>query len=138
MSNIFKFNLKEILSDADIHIEDNKFYIYLKSLKNDLIALIQDDKYITHSIVLQLSQLEYKYFLYYRENVNMIKVLNKDILVDKYHHGYVKFPKGSKVKILKNQEGQNFTFIEVEPLDVIDQEQPKSFLINIEDLINEI
>ena len=68
----------------------------------------------------------------------MIKLLNKDITIDKYHNGYVKILKGTKVRILENQEGQNFTFIEVEPLETIDVEQPKTFLINIEDLENEI
>ena len=78
------------------------------------------------------------YFKDYRENLNMIKLLNKDITIDKYHHGYVKFIKGTKVRVLENQENQNFTFIEVEPLETIDVEQPKTFLINIEDLENEI
>lgn len=138
MSSVFKFNFKEALSASTIRIENENFYLYLKSLDLELIALIQGNKYITSSIVLELSKSEYDYFKYYRENVNMIKSLNKDVTIDKYYHGYVKFPKGTKVRILQNQEGQNFTFIEVEPLETIDNEQPKTFLIDIKDLENEV
>lgn len=59
---------------------------------------------------------------------NKVKLV-KDIVVDKYHNGYVVFPKGS-VFIYDGIEkvGLNKVF---SPIDVIDSEQPRSVILQI-------
>lgn len=64
----------------------------------------------------------------------MIKTLKKDIIIDKYYHGYVTFLKGTKVKILDLDYYSKFKFISVTPLSIVDEEQPISFLVDREDL----
>ena len=63
----------------------------------------------------------------------MIKTLIKDVVVDKYHNGYVIFPKGTEVKVLAVKEKDGYLNLLVTSLFNVHPEQPYSFIINADE-----
>lgn len=57
--------------------------------------------------------------------------LSKDVVIDKYHHGYTVFPKGTEVVVVR-QWSENMVVCTCE--EKIDIEQPEEFLVGYDEI----
>ena len=56
--------------------------------------------------------------------------LKKDVVIDKYHNGFVVFPKGTIVSLIGMRDSMYWCKTDV----IVDIEQPKLFLVGADEL----